>query len=119
MKTLILKNTLFPYSITLTLALCAGLVSNSVHAQKLDALDGQDAWQNNRLFAPTANQRQQEGRGKVVIYDGLKDTTIDSIMDKAFDRIQNMMFIRIIHTDKAGQPMHDGNGEVITDDDDC
>ena len=109
----------FIYSITLTLALCAVTIASPVKAQQPDALDSQETWQANRLFAPTTHQREQEKNGTVVIYDGLKGSTVDNAMDKAFERIQNMMFIRIIHTDKDGQPMHDDNGEVMVDDDDC
>jgi hypothetical protein len=88
-------------------------------AEQPDAPDVQDVWQNNRLFTPTMKQREQEKQGGIVIYDGLKDTTVEKAMDKAFDRIQNMMFIRIIHTDKGGQPKHDSNGDVLVGDDDC
>jgi len=119
MNSSIQQKPVYIYSIIFSLSLWATAVSTPVQAQKPGALDGQESWQYNRLFAPTAHQRQLEIKGSVVIYDGLKDTTIDKVMDKAFDRIQNMMFIRVIRTGKDGQPMHGKNGEMVVEDDDC
>ncbi len=119
MNTSIQQQPVYIYSIIISLSLWATAVITPVQAQQLGALDNQESWQYNRLLAPTAHQRQQEKSGSVVIYDGLKDTTIDKVMDKAFDRIQNMMFIRILRTGKDGQPMHGKNGEVVVEDDDC
>lgn len=119
MNTSLQQKPVFINSIIFTLSLCAVAATTPVRAQQQDALDSQTSWQNNRLFAPTAHQRQQEKRGSVVIYDGLKDTTIDKAMDKAFDRIQNMMFVRIIRTSTDGQPKHQKNGQVMVEDDGC
>lgn len=105
--------------ITMAMALWSTAAVIPAQAQQPDALKAQASWQTNRLFAPTGKQREQEKRGSIVIYDGLKDITINKIMDKAFDRIQNMMFIHIIHTNKHGHPQHDKNGNVVVDDDDC
>jgi hypothetical protein len=112
------QQTLSIYSIIIGLALGTAVVA-PVLAQQPDPLDAQEAWQNNRLLTPTSHQRAQEEKGRVIIYDGLKDTTIEKAMDKAFDRIQNMMFIRVIRTGKGGQPMHDNKGELVVEDDDC
>jgi hypothetical protein len=90
-----------------------------VYADELALLDTETTWQNNRLFAPTVHQRAQEQKGSVVIYDGLKDITVEDAMDQAFDRIQNMMFTRIIRTGKSGQPVRDKDGDVVVEDDGC
>lgn len=50
---------------------------------------------------------------------GLKDSTAERALDQYFDRIQNMMFIRVIRTNAADQPMHDDKGDAVTEDDDC
>lgn len=78
-----------------------------------------EKWQNNRLFQPTSGQKAQEAKGKVVIYDGLTDATVDKALDQNFDRIQNMMFIRVIRTGKTGKPIRKQDGSAEVEDDDC
>lgn len=119
MSTTVSQQPMLIHSITFVLALWSAAATAPVQAQQPVAQEAQNAWQSNRLFAPTAHQREQEQRGSVVIYDGLKDATIERAMDKAFDRIQNMMFIRIIRTGKDGQPMHGSHGEEVVEDDGC
>ena len=106
-------------SIILAVALLLGATTTPVSADLLDHLDYADQWQANRLFQPTHNQRKQEGKGQIMIYDGLKDVTINMALDRHFDRIQNMMFTRIIKTDKSGQPLRGDDGEVEIEDDGC
>lgn len=68
-------------------------------------------WQMQRLMEPSAAQRAQEMRGSVVIYDGLESSLVATAMDEHFDRIQNMMFVRIHHLPPSG-----AGGAVIEDD---
>ncbi|MCB1802169.1 MAG: hypothetical protein KDI82_10825 [Gammaproteobacteria bacterium] len=68
-------------------------------------------WQLQRLMEPSAAQRAQEIRGSVVIYDGLDAGLVAQAMDEHFDRIQNMMFVRIHHLPPSG-----AGGAVIEDD---
>jgi len=77
-------------------------------------------WYQNRLFAPNELHLQQEQKGKVVIYDGMRDTEVNQAMDMHFDRIDSMMFIGTIITDDMGKPKVDkATGLVLTEDDDC
>jgi len=103
-----------------SLAICLAGASSAAYAvQPGAAWAGVDHWQQNRLFQPTDRQRVQEEKGKVVIYDGLTDSMVERAMSSNFDRIQNMMFIRIIRTDKQGHAKQDKNGKVVVEDDDC
>lgn len=70
---------------------------------------GSKEWQIHRLFEPTPQQLVQEEKGRVFIYDGLESKDVEQAMDKEFDRIESMMFIRI----KKRTP----SGEVVSYDD--
>ena len=59
-------------------------------------------WQLDRLMSPSIAQRAAESRGAIVIYDGLEHGQVGEAMDEHFDRIQNMMFIRIRHLPPTG-----------------
>ena len=59
-------------------------------------------------------------RGRVMIYDGLKDTEVDNAMDKQFERIDSMMFVRTVVTDKQGEPLrNEATDEVVAENDGC
>ena len=73
-----------------------------------------DDWQTDRLLQPTPAQLAVERRGAVVIYDGLEVNQINYAMDRHFDRIQNMMFVRIHHLPPPG-----AGGEVAVEEDGC
>jgi len=79
-----------------------------------------DAWQHNLLFAPTAKQIEIEERGRVVIYDGLRDLDVDRAMREQFHRVQSMMFVRTVITDEQGTPEADPEtGALVFEDDGC
>ncbi|UCE89963.1 MAG: hypothetical protein JSW10_03810 [Pseudomonadota bacterium] len=79
-----------------------------------------DRWQTNRLLHPTNNERSRERGGHIVIYDNLKDVTVEQALDEHFDRIENMMFTRILITDEAGQVQRDpASGRLLMEDDGC
>ena len=74
-----------------------------------EALAEQD-WQQRRLLNPSADERTREERGQVFIYDGLAEAQVDQAVDTQFERLQNMMFIRV------RRPQPDAG---ISMDDDC
>lgn len=119
MKTKNTHTLAYIHSGLLSLALCLVSIVTTAHAGQPGPWGMFDKWQNNRLFQPTTGQKAQESKGKVVIYDGLTDATVDKAMDQNFDRIQNMMFIRVIRTGKTGKPIHKQDGSVEVEDDDC
>ena len=84
----------------------------------LGPAEGGDNWQEEMLFNPSASQQKIEKRGRVIIYDGLKDTQISQAMDTQFDRVQSMMFIRTVVTDSEGEIQRDKetNDKVVEDD---
>lgn len=47
-----------------------------------------------RLFEPTPSELAQEEKGRIYIYDGLRDKDVQRAMEQEFDRVENMMFIR-------------------------
>jgi len=71
--------------------------------------DASEQWQKGRLLEPSAAQRTAEQSGSVVIYDRLDEALVETALDSQFERIENMMFIRVQHP----QP----DGEVIEDED--
>jgi len=119
MKTLYMQNLKSFRAGLIFLGLSLACAVSVAHAGQPGPWGKIEKWQNNRLFQPTARQKAQEVRGKVVIYDGLTDATVDKAMDRNFDRIQNMMFIRVIRTSKSGKPIHKQDGSVEVEDDDC
>ena len=79
-----------------------------------------ERWQTNLLFNPTPRQLELENKGRVNIYDGLKDTEVARALDTQFDRIQSMMFVRTVVTDKDGEALIDPEtGNKVLEDDDC
>jgi len=82
--------------------------------------EAEDTWQERMLFNPPASQIELEKRGRIVIYDGLRDTQIAEAMDTQFDRIQFMMFVRTVITGSKGEVQHDDEtGTVVVEDDGC
>ena len=68
-------------------------------------------WQLAMLFDPSAAQLKVEQRGRVFIYDGIKSTDVQRVMDSQFHRLDSMMFIR---TQSVS-----ADGNVESEDDDC
>ena len=98
----------FPFFVVVMVA-ALGVRAESLLAPVSPTAD----WQMNRLMAPTSAQIAAEGRGRVVIYDSLTIHQVNAAMNRDFDRIENMMFIRIHH------PPDTADGEVEVEDDDC
>ncbi len=84
------------------------------------ALTKLSSWQQRHLLEPSPRDRLREKQGRIVIYDGLLDTVVESALDLYFDRIENMMFTRIVVTSKDGKPLLDPDtGELVIEDDGC
>jgi len=70
-------------------------------------------YQIQRLLTPSATELAVEDRGSVYIYDSLEIKQVNAALDQHFDRIENMMFIRIHHLPPTGA------GPAEVEDDDC
>jgi hypothetical protein len=77
------------------------------------SLSPETDWQMRLLMAPTESQQVAEQRGRVFIYDSLTLGQVDAALDQHFDRIQNMMFVRIHHLPPTGV------GPAEVEDDGC
>lgn len=79
-----------------------------------------EQWQLTRLFSPTENDLKNEAKGQVFIYSGLKDIDVDRALDKNFNRIQSMMFIKTKITDSDGEPkVEEKTGITLAENDGC
>jgi hypothetical protein len=76
------------------------------------------SWQMVRLFEPTQADLHAEARGRVMIYDGLTDRDVERAFDEQFDRLEHMMFIRVVVTGDSGKARRSESGEVVTESDD-
>ena len=63
-----------------------------------------DSYQYKMLFNPTEPMLNAETKGRVMIYDRMESEMIDVAMQKQFDRIQNMMFVRTQYKNEEGEP---------------
>ena len=70
-----------------------------------------DTYQYKVLFNPSEANLASEKRGRVMIYNGMKEEEVELAMENQFDRIENMMFI---NTQRRTE-----TGEYVADDDDC
>jgi len=66
-----------------------------------------------RLMQPSAAELASEERGRVHIYDSLEINEVNAALDQNFERIQNMMFVRINHLPATG------SGPAEVEDDGC
>ena len=100
---------------TIILALHAGL---PVFADAAES--ALHSWQMTRLFQPDLADLKRESEGRIMIYDGLTDKTVERALDEQFDRVEAMMFTSVVVTDDSGEPRRDTDtGEIITEEDGC
>jgi hypothetical protein len=79
-----------------------------------------DSWQLSMLFKPSEHQLELEGRGRVMIYDGMRSADVNRALEEKFDRIESMMFVNTVVTDDDGIPVRDPeSGLVLVEEDGC
>ncbi|MDX1696781.1 MAG: hypothetical protein R3308_00755 [Thiohalobacterales bacterium] len=80
-----------------------------------------DSWQERMLFSPSPAQLSMErSRGRVMIYEGLKDVQVAEAMDSQFDRIEHMMFTGTVVTDDRGEVLlNKDTGQPVIEEDGC
>lgn len=77
-------------------------------------------WKMKQIHQPSADQLRREQQGHVFIYAGLKDRQVDQIVNTRFERLDRMMFTRVIVTDERGEPaINRETGEVEVLDGGC
>ena len=93
-----------------SIAATAILLSSLIWNPAVFSAENED-WQLAMLFDPSEAQLKVEERGRVFIYDGIKSTDVQRVMDSQFHRLDSMMFIRtkIVNND----------GKAESKDDDC
>ena len=87
------------------------MVTSLVLAQEPASPPESLEWQEKMLLYPTPGQLSAEQDGRITIYDSLEFSLIDEALDLHFDRMENMMFIRIHRLPPAGA----GPAEVEND----
>ena len=103
-----------------TLIAATFLMASMVSVAEAFSDEKYEKWQLERLQNPGTTQLTQEMRGRVFIYDGLKDKDVNRILDEQFERLHSMMFIRTVVTDPQGKPKTDPRtGGTMKEDDDC
>jgi hypothetical protein len=103
------------HSLLIVLAM-SSLFSNSTMAGDDPARN----WQLSLLFNPGEQQYKMENRGRVFIYDGLRDTEVERALDEQYDRVESMMFVNTVITDEDGEPLRDEDtGEMLVENDGC
>lgn len=77
----------------------------------LSSVYAYDSYQLKVLFIPTKSDLEAESQGRVMIYDSLKNDTVEKALDEQFWRIDKMMFIRTQYIQE--------NGDYETEEDGC
>ncbi len=92
------------------IAATAITLSSLLGTSAVFAAENED-WQLAMLFDPPAAQLKVEESGRVFIYDGIKSTDVQRVMDSQFHRLDSMMFVRTQYVSAAG--------DVESENDDC
>ena len=58
---------------------------------------------------PSEAQLAKEQKGRVNIYDSMRESDVDWALDTQFERIDSMMFVRTIRVTEAGELEMDGD----------
>lgn len=82
-------------------------ISLTPHTAKADKFND---FQLNRLHNPSEHQYLAESKGKIYIYDGLTSNQVSTALDNHFERIDSMMFTRIVQTNMQGEQYAENDG---------
>lgn len=112
---------IFKKEVLKSIATCLIIVISQNTLAASEPLSNQtDSWQMKQIYQPSQHLLERENRGFVNIYDGFTDTQVVEILDKKFERIENMMFTRVRKTDIQGQVLKDPvSGQEVVEDDGC
>ena len=69
----------------------------------LSSAQAYDSYQLKVLFTPTKSDLDAEARGRVMIYDSLKNEMVEKALNEQFGRIDRMMFIRTQLMQESGE----------------
>ena len=92
-------------------AVVTNILAASLLALSATSAFAENSFYEKTLFTPSDSMLKAEARGRIMIYDGMDNETVNRAMDEQFDRIDNMMFTRIHYVQD--------DGEEYVDDDDC
>jgi hypothetical protein len=103
-----------------TMALSLLSFANLSSGMELDPDKALHDWQVRRLMEPSPSELETERKGNVYIYDGLTDQEVETALNAHFGRIQHMMFVGTVKTDKSGEPLqHNDPGQFIQESGGC
>lgn len=92
----------------------------SAYSTETTAASRHVAMQQRWLFRPSRQQLERERKGAITIYDGMSDRQVELAFDKAFDRIDYMMFVNVRKTGADGEILtNPQTGAPVTFDDGC
>lgn len=69
----------------------------------LSSAHGYDSYQLKVLFTPSKSDLEAEAKGRVMIYDSLKNETVEKALNEQFGRINHMMFVRTQYLQESGE----------------
>ncbi len=55
------------------------------------------------MYYPELVQVKQEAAGKIIIYERVREQSINLALDTSFHRIENMMFIKKVKKTESGE----------------
>lgn len=87
--------------IVIMVGVLAGIYVNLIFQDSL-ADPAADEWQLQHLHQPSSAQRSAEQSGRIIIYDGIESEEIEQALDRQFERIDAMMFVRTRYPQPQG-----------------
>lgn len=69
----------------------------------LSSAHAYDIYQIKVLFNPSKSDLEAEAKGRVMIYDSLKNESVDKALNEQFGRIDHMMFVRTQYLQESGE----------------
>ncbi len=105
-----------PADVSPLLLVIATVLAGGVLAEAVGLPPGFKDYQHRRLLEPTAAERRHEARGGIYIYDGMPTQLVDRALDREFERIDSMMFIRVRDLPATGAGLAEDEND---NDDEC